>query len=99
MQVSSVAQMRALDRVHIEQDGIPEVLLMENAGLAAVQVLAQRYPVTGRRWVVLCGVQSWRVLQSTSPYVQRPPTSGLQPGGGCLTRFLWLPKGGGGRWT
>jgi hydroxyethylthiazole kinase-like uncharacterized protein yjeF len=56
MQVSSVAQMRALDRVHIEQDGIPEALLMENAGLAAVQVLAQHYQVNGRRWVILCGV-------------------------------------------
>jgi NAD(P)H-hydrate epimerase len=56
MKVSSVAQMRQMDRTAIDEDGIPELLLMENAGLAAVQVIAQHYPVFGQRWLVLCGV-------------------------------------------
>ena len=55
MKVSSVAQMRAMDRRAIEEDGIPELILMENAGLAAVQVIAAHYPVQGQRWLILCG--------------------------------------------
>lgn len=56
MKVSSVAQMRQMDRRAIEEDGIPELLLMENAGLATVQVMAQHYALAGQRWLVLCGV-------------------------------------------
>ena len=56
MKVSSVAQMRLMDRMAIEQDGIPELLLMESAGLATVQVITQHYKVNGQRWFVLCGV-------------------------------------------
>lgn len=56
MKVSSVAQMRMMDRTAIDEDGIPEILLMENAGLAATQVIAQHYAVTGRRWLILCGI-------------------------------------------
>jgi NAD(P)H-hydrate epimerase len=55
MKVSSVAQMRQMDRRAIEEDGIPELLLMENAGLATVQVICQHFPVQGQRWLVLCG--------------------------------------------
>ncbi|MCC6458212.1 MAG: NAD(P)H-hydrate dehydratase [Caldilineaceae bacterium] len=56
MKVSSVAQMRGMDRKAIDEDGIPELLLMENAGLAAVQVIVDHYAVRGQRWLVLCGV-------------------------------------------
>jgi NAD(P)H-hydrate epimerase len=56
MKVSSVAQMRQMDRAAIEEDGIPELLLMENAGLAATQVIAKQYALGGRRWLILCGV-------------------------------------------
>jgi NAD(P)H-hydrate epimerase len=56
MKMSSVAAMRAMDRQAIEQWGIPELLLMEHAGMAATQVLVRHYPVQGARWVVLCGV-------------------------------------------
>jgi NAD(P)H-hydrate epimerase len=55
MKVSSVAQMRQMDRQAIEEDGIPELLLMENAGLATVQVICQHFSVQGQRWLVLCG--------------------------------------------
>ena len=56
MKVSSVAQMRQMDRRAIDEDGIPELLLMENAGLAAVQMMAQQYALPGQRWLILCGV-------------------------------------------
>ena len=56
MRVSSVAEMRALDREAIEGFGIPEYLLMENAGEAACAVLGREVGLTGRRFVVLCGV-------------------------------------------
>ena len=55
MKVSSVETMRGMDRQAIQRYGIPELLLMEHAGMAAVQVLARHYPVAGKRWVVLCG--------------------------------------------
>lgn len=55
MKVSSVAQMRQMDRAAIDQDGIPELLLMESAGLAATAVIAQCYAVREQRWFVLCG--------------------------------------------
>lgn len=55
MQVSDVAQMRQMDRNAIEQYQIPEVLLMENAGLAVVRVMAQQWALRGQRWLVLCG--------------------------------------------
>jgi ADP-dependent NAD(P)H-hydrate dehydratase / NAD(P)H-hydrate epimerase len=56
MKVSSVAQMRNMDRRAIEEDKVPELVLMENAGRAATQVIAQYYAVLGQRWLILCGV-------------------------------------------
>lgn len=56
MKVSSVAEMRALDRNAIEGFGIPEDLLMENAGEAACRVLERRVGAAAKRIVVLCGV-------------------------------------------
>jgi hydroxyethylthiazole kinase-like uncharacterized protein yjeF len=55
MKIATVSQMRAMDRRAIEDFGIPETLLMENAGLAAYRVLQDRFPVNGRRILVLCG--------------------------------------------
>jgi NAD(P)H-hydrate epimerase len=56
MRVSSVAEMRALDREAIEGFGIPEEILMENAGEAACEVLNREVGVAGKRVVILCGV-------------------------------------------
>ena len=56
MKVSSVTEMRALDRKAIEVFGIPEDLLMENAGEAACRVLESEVGTTGKRILVLCGV-------------------------------------------
>lgn len=55
MKVSNVAQMRALDRQAIEQFGIKEALLMENAGEAVYFVLSTQVGIQGKRFVVLCG--------------------------------------------
>ena len=55
MKVSTVAEMRALDRTAIERFGIEEELLMENAGQAAYFLLLTRVGIAGKRFVVLCG--------------------------------------------
>lgn len=56
MKVSGVAEMRALDRAAIEGFGIPEDLLMENAGEAACAVLRREVGVAGKSFVIVCGV-------------------------------------------
>lgn len=55
MNVSSVEQMRGMDRRAIEQHGIPELLLMEHAGMATVTVMGRHYALAGQRWLVVCG--------------------------------------------
>ena len=48
MKVSSVAEMRAMDRSAIDTYGIAESLLMENAGLAAFSVLHDNFGVKNK---------------------------------------------------
>ena len=55
MKVSSVGEMRAMDRRAVEEFGISEELLMENAGRAAYEVLSREWGVAGRRYVLCCG--------------------------------------------
>jgi len=55
MKICTVDQMRRMDQAAIEDWGLPEMLLMENAGLAAYRVLAERWPVAGRRVLICCG--------------------------------------------
>ena len=55
MKVSTVAGMRNLDKGAVENYGIPDLLLMENAGLAVYQIISERFTVTGRHFVVVCG--------------------------------------------
>ncbi|HOP39577.1 MAG TPA: NAD(P)H-hydrate dehydratase [Geobacteraceae bacterium] len=56
MKVSTVCQMRAMDRAAIEQYGIIEDLLMENAGHAAFSVLKQMCPIANRTFLLFCGL-------------------------------------------
>lgn len=56
MKVSTVAQMRAMDRAAGERYGIPETLLMENAGIAAFEALRRETGIAGRSFVVLAGI-------------------------------------------
>ncbi len=56
MKLTSAAQMREMDRQTIEDYGVPSVVLMENAALRVVEVMAERYaPLKGQRIAVVCG--------------------------------------------
>jgi hydroxyethylthiazole kinase-like uncharacterized protein yjeF len=57
MQLLATAdQMQAFDRTAISKFGISGLILMENAGRAFVDVLAQRVvPLTGKQVTILCG--------------------------------------------
>lgn len=56
MKISTVSEMRELDRKAIENYGIPEELLMENAGDALYFAIMQQEAICGRRFVVFCGL-------------------------------------------
>jgi NAD(P)H-hydrate epimerase len=56
MRISTVSQMRNLDRTAIEKFGIVEELLMENAGEALYFVLLKEFGIRGKRFMVFCGV-------------------------------------------
>ncbi len=55
MKVSSVPEMRAMDKNAIEKFGIPDQLLMENAGLAAYSVLSKELGTENKNFLVFCG--------------------------------------------
>jgi hydroxyethylthiazole kinase-like uncharacterized protein yjeF len=56
MKVSTVSEMRELDRKAIEEFGIVAELLMENAGQAVYFALLNEFGIAGRRFVVFCGL-------------------------------------------
>ncbi|MBM4315611.1 MAG: NAD(P)H-hydrate dehydratase, partial [Deltaproteobacteria bacterium] len=56
MKVSSVGQMREMDRLATETLGLSEEVLMENAGAASAQVLSGEFGIAGRRYVIFCGI-------------------------------------------
>lgn len=56
LRLATAAQMRALDKAALDDYGVPGLLLMENAALRVVDVLAQRYaPLRGKRIAIVCG--------------------------------------------
>jgi len=55
MKITTVSEMRAMDRQAVEQYGIPELMLMENAGQAAYFVLSGETGVRGKSFLVFCG--------------------------------------------
>jgi len=56
MKISTVEQMRALDREAITKYGIPDSLLMENAGHAVYFVILNLFRhLEGRRFTIFCG--------------------------------------------
>lgn len=56
MKVTSVTEMRELDKTAIEKFGIPDELLMENAGLASYTVLAREIGIKGKVFLIVCGL-------------------------------------------
>jgi len=55
MKISTVTQMRNLDKGAIEKYGIIPQLLMENAGLAVYEMISQELGVDGMRFAIFCG--------------------------------------------
>lgn len=54
--LTTAAQMREMDRRTIEDYGVPGIVLMENAALRVVDVIAERFgPLPGKRIAVVCG--------------------------------------------
>jgi ADP-dependent NAD(P)H-hydrate dehydratase / NAD(P)H-hydrate epimerase len=56
MKISKVGEMRGMDRAAIDRFGIPDEILMENAGLAAVRVLLRQKSLNGKKVLILCGI-------------------------------------------
>jgi hydroxyethylthiazole kinase-like uncharacterized protein yjeF len=56
MKVSRVSEMRGLDRTAIDEFGIVEEFLMENAGLAVYSVMQQEFGIKDRASLVFCGI-------------------------------------------
>ena len=56
MKVSTVSEMRKLDRTAIEQYGMKDELLMENAGEAVYAVILKELGVRDHRFVIVAGV-------------------------------------------
>ena len=55
MKISSVTEMRNLDRTAMDEYGIADELLMENAGLAVFQIIQEKIGVKGKSFVVFSG--------------------------------------------
>lgn len=55
MKVSRVSEMRNLDKTAIEDFGIKDELLMENAGGAVYSVILNEYGIRDKKFVVICG--------------------------------------------
>ncbi len=56
MKISRVEEMRDMDRRAIEEYGIPDEILMENAGQAAYFVLLKEFGIRDKEFAVVCGV-------------------------------------------
>ena len=56
MKVTRVSEMRSLDRYAIEKLGIPEEILMENAGDASYFVMLKEFGIKDKNFVVFCGI-------------------------------------------
>ena len=55
MKISSVAEMKAMDKIAMLDYGIPSELLMENAGHAVVAVIHDCLGIHGNSFLVFCG--------------------------------------------
>ncbi len=56
MKVSTVEQMRNLDRGAIEKFKTPDTILMENAGEAVYFVIHNEFGIKGKRFRIFCGI-------------------------------------------
>ena len=56
VKVSTVEQMRDLDRAAIEKFKTPDTILMENAGEAVYFVIHNEFGIAGKRFIIFCGI-------------------------------------------
>ncbi len=56
MKVARVSEMRELDKTAVQEFGIREEILMENAGLATSFVISTQFGIRGKKFIVLCGI-------------------------------------------
>jgi NAD(P)H-hydrate epimerase len=55
MKISRVNEMRNIDRRAIEEFGITQELLMENAGLAGYYIILKEFGIQHKHFVIFCG--------------------------------------------
>ncbi|MDQ5986706.1 MAG: Bifunctional NAD(P)H-hydrate repair enzyme Nnr [Syntrophus sp. SKADARSKE-3] len=56
MKVARVKEMQEMDKHAISELDIPEEILMENAGMAAISVIDREMGIRGKRYAVICGI-------------------------------------------
>lgn len=56
MKICTVSEMRAMDKTAVEEYGIPELLLMENAGLASCELIMKDFGIRSKSFIVLAGI-------------------------------------------
>jgi NAD(P)H-hydrate epimerase len=56
VKVSTVEEMRNLDKCSIEEYGFPQEVLMENAGNAAYFIILKNFGIKNKSFVVFCGI-------------------------------------------
>ena len=56
MKICTVQEMKSMDRYAINQLGIPEEILMENAGLSALRVLEREFGIRDKKFTIFCGM-------------------------------------------
>ena len=56
MKVSTVEQMKNLDKGAIEEFKTPDTILMENAGEAVYFVIHNEFGIEGKRFIIFCGI-------------------------------------------
>lgn len=55
MKVTSVSEMKSLDNRAVKEYGIPELILMENAGNSVFYVIQKEFGIKDKKFLILCG--------------------------------------------